>query len=247
MGNDVTLPLGAGDYVFVTTGSVTSDFSVGDHQSSAELQDLPGRDWALWHTLSKKYSDLGNPSNFVDRIRQTTIVSFTVTSPNGKFFQLMEQLSGNIDGSAGLTTLPGSNWSISFCLPHQPYFLGQPEGLYTFWGYAMNPYNLGNFIKKAMIECSGEEILKELIAHLGFGEHQHRILEHAICRPIVFPYFTAPLLATAAQDKPSVVPDHASNFAIIGQFSRLENYPSLSVEYSVRSARDAVYKLLDIG
>jgi oleate hydratase len=233
--------------VFVANGSITSDFSVGDHAAAASLLERPGNNWNLWYKLSDKFDDFGNPAHFVDRIRQTTVVSFTVTSLNKKFFELMEQLSSNIAGTGGLTTLTASNWQVSFCLPYQPYFVGQPNDVSVFWGYGLAPYIPGNFIKKPMIECCGEEILKELISHLNFSENQHKILKQATCRPLIFPYFTAPLLLTSPHDKPEIVPKGVNNMAFIGQFSHLGNYPSLSIEYSIRSARQAVYTLFKLG
>lgn len=52
---------------------------------------------------------------------------------------------------------------------HQPHFLGQPEGVQVFWGYALHPDRVGDLVGKPMAECSGAEILKELCVHLEFG------------------------------------------------------------------------------
>ncbi|MGG7666610.1 oleate hydratase [Dyadobacter sp. BHUBP1] len=244
-GEEHTLNLGPQACVFVANGSVASDFSIGEHNSAALMTERPGNDWNLWHSLSNKVKGSGDPVQFVNRIRQTTVVSFTVTSPNKKIFQLMEQLSGNVDGTGGLTTLHASNWQISISLPYQPYFLGQPEHISVFWGYGLSPYTLGNFVKKAMVECSGEEILREIISHLNFSQDQHKIMEGTNCRHLIFPYFTAPLLPSA--DKPEVVPNGVGNLAFIGQFTNVDDYPCLNIEYAVRSARRAVYKLLGLG
>lgn len=246
-GEEHTLDLGSHAYVFVVNGSAASDFCIGEHDTAALITERPGNDWKLWYNLSNKLKDSGNPVQFVNRIRQTTVVSFTVTSLNKKIFQLMEQLSGNVDGTGGLTTLHASNWQISICLPYQPYFLGQPEHISVFWGYGLAPYALGNFVKKTMVECSGEEILREIIDHLNFSQDQHRIMEGANCRHLIFPYFTAPLLPSGPADKPEVIPNGMSNLAFIGQFTNVDDYPSLNIEYAVRSARRAVYTLLGLG
>jgi len=47
-------------------------------------------------------------------------------------------------------------------------------------------------------------------------------------------------------DRPDVVPAGAKNFAFIGQFCEIPDDVVFTVEYSVRSAQMAVYKLLDI-
>ena len=52
--------------------------------------------------------------------------------------------------------------------------------------------------------------------------------------------------AQSKGDRPDVVPVGAKNFAFIGQFCEIPDDVVFTVEYSVRSALMAVYKLLDI-
>ncbi len=47
---------------------------------------------------------------------------------------------------------------MSIVLHNQPHFLNQPANVQAFWGYALYPYNEGDFVKKRMIDCTGEEI-----------------------------------------------------------------------------------------
>lgn len=47
----------------------------------------------------------------------------------------------------------------------------QPEHVQVFWGYALHPDRVGNFIKKPMLSCSREEIMTELHHHLNFPVH----------------------------------------------------------------------------
>jgi oleate hydratase len=61
------------------------------------------------------------------------------------------------------------------------------------------------------------------------------------------PYVTAFFLPRADGDRPKVVPDGAVNFGFLGQLA--ESHPRdviFTVEYSVRTAMEAVYTLLDI-
>ncbi|GKS12296.1 hypothetical protein YDYSY3_32960 [Paenibacillus chitinolyticus] len=49
-----------------------------------------------------------------------------------------------------------------------------------------------------------------------------------------------------AGDRPQLVPDGSGNFAFIGQFTEIPDDVVFTVEYSVRTAQTAVYKLLNI-
>jgi oleate hydratase len=47
-------------------------------------------------------------------------------------------------------------------------------------------------------------------------------------------------------DRPKVRPEGAINYAFMGQYCELENDVVFTVEYSVRSAMDAVYGLMNL-
>ena len=47
-------------------------------------------------------------------------------------------------------------------------------------------------------------------------------------------------------DRPLVVPENARNIAFIGNFAETERDTVFTTEYSVRTAMEAVYQLLDI-
>ena len=75
---------------------------------------------------------------------------------------------------------------MSIVVPHQPHFLNQAENTQVFWGYGLFPDRVGNIVQKPMGECSGEEILKELLGLLNFPEHP--TLENAIAIPCMMPF-----------------------------------------------------------
>ena len=77
---------------------------------------------------------------------------------------------------------------MSVVLYHQPHFLGQPEDVQVFWGYALHPDRIGNFVAKPMSECGGAEILNELCGHLNFDSS---VFENATCVPCRMPYITS--------------------------------------------------------
>ena len=53
-------------------------------------------------------------------------------------------------------------------------------------------------------------------------------------------------LPRRAGDRPAVVPEHAVNFAFIGQFAETVRDCIYTTEYSVRTGMESVYTLLDI-
>ncbi len=62
----------------------------------------------------------------------------------------------------------------------------------------------------------------------------------------MMPYITAFFHAGAEGDRPKVVPEGCTNFAFIGQFSDTVRDTVFTTEYSVRTAMEAVYTLLDV-
>ena len=60
------------------------------------------------------------------------------------------------------------------------------------------------------------------------------------------PYITAFFMPRTAGDRPKVVPDGCRNFAFLGQFADTVRDTVFTTEYSVRTAMEAVYTLLDV-
>jgi oleate hydratase len=78
----------------------------------------------------------------------------------------MEKLTGNVTGTGGLVTFADSRWMLSVVMFHQPHFCDQADKTYVFWGYGLRGDRSGNFVRKPMWQCSGNEILTELAGHL---------------------------------------------------------------------------------
>jgi oleate hydratase len=60
------------------------------------------------------------------------------------------------------------------------------------------------------------------------------------------PYITSYFMPRALGDRPLVVPSGSKNLAFIGNFAETERDTVFTTEYSVRTAMEAVYTLLDI-
>ncbi len=146
-----------------------------------------------------------------------------------------------------MITFPQSSWLASIVLPHQPHFVGQPDGVNVLWGYGLFVDKSGDFVKKPMSACTGREIMTEILGHLGLAAQTRGILAHATCIPCMMPFITSQFLARAHGDRPKVVPEGWTNLAFSGQFCELPDDVVFTVEYSVRSAQTAVYALLGLN
>ncbi|MDO9324904.1 MAG: oleate hydratase [Methanoregula sp.] len=246
-GKPQAIPVGNNDLVFVTNGSMTAGSSLGSMDSApVPGTKKDGGSWMLWETIARHNPEFGRPSVFDDHIDDSKWESFTVTFYNPMFFSLMEKFTGNAAGTGGLVTIKDSNWLMSVVLAHQPHFLNQPENVQVCWGYGLFPDAQGNFVKKKMSECTGREILIELLSHLRFTENSETILSSSKCIPCMMPFITSQFLPRTRGDRPLVVPRGCANIAFIGQYCEIPDDVVFTVEYSVRSAQTAVYSLLHL-
>jgi oleate hydratase len=235
----------ASDLVFFTNASMTDASSYGTMTSApARLTKRDSQGWALWEKIAAGRPEFGNPAAFNSSIPESWWESFTVTCKDGAFFDRMEKFSGNRAGTGGLVTFKDSRWLLSIVLAHQPHFAGQPEGVQVFWGYALHPDRIGDFVAKPMAECTGEEILRELCGHLNFDVED--VFATANCVPCRMPYITSMFMPRAKSDRPLPVPASSVNLAFASQFCEVADDVVFTVEYSVRAAQTAVYQLLQV-
>jgi oleate hydratase len=243
-GENKTIEVGDSDLVFLQNGSMTDASSLGSMTSAPKKLTKQDCDsWALWEKLAAEHTDFGNPSAFNSSIAESCWESFTVTLKNPVFFDKMAEFSGNQAGTGGLVTFKDSNWLMSIVLAYQPHFINQPADVQVFWGYALFPDRVGNFVPKPMSECNGEEILRELCGHLRFDLD---IVASANCIPCRMPYITSMFMPRLRTDRPLPVPRSSKNLALISQFVEIPDDVVFTVEYSVRAAQIAVYELLGI-
>lgn len=235
------------DLVFITNGCMTDNSTLGSMTTAPTLNmDRAGTSWALWQDIANGRPGFGSPSAFADHIDKTKWESFTVTLHDRRFFKYVQDFTANIPGRAWVTTIVDSNWLMSFVLPHQPHSIDQPADVNVFWGYGLFPDRPGNFIEKPMAMCNGREILEELFSHLRVPEAKS-IIVGSNCIPCMMPFITSQFMPRKKGDRPPVVPEGALNFAFLGQFCEIRDDIVFTVEYSVRSAQMAVYKLLDVN
>lgn len=88
---------------------------------------------------------------------------------------------------------------------------------------------------------------EEFLYHIGVPENKiSEISANVNAIPANMPYITSYFMPRAAGDRPKVVPDGSVNLAFVGNFAETERDTVFTTEYSVRTAMEAVYQLLDI-
>jgi oleate hydratase len=235
------------DIVLVTTGSQAADRSAGSMDEAPKPRDT-GRSWALWRRLAEARTGLGNPDAFfgAPRISDSRWVTFTVTTTGTEFVDQLTALTGSAPGSGGLLTLKDSSWVLSLTIFEQPEVLDQPKGVTIWWGYGLYPERKGDFIKKRMDQCTGAEVLEEILRQLRFDKTD-AIMKSSICIPCNLPYVNNIWLTCRRGDKPPVVPEGATNLGLIGQYVEVPRDIAFTFEYSARTAWEAVYLLTKRG
>jgi oleate hydratase len=237
------------DLVIVTLGSVSSGSVLGSNTRAPEMV-LPlqeeDSDWSLWQKLADKSTKFGNPSNFSTRGSASTLETFTITlhDDDTEFINRLVELTHDKPGTEPFMTLNDSNWILTLSVPHQPIFANQPEKVQVIWGYALRPERQGNVVRKPMVSCTGEEIMTELLNHLGFPVQS--IQSNSITIPCVMPCATAPFLARERRDRPEVIPRDTTNLGLVGQFVEIPDETTGGMEYSIRGAQTAVFSLMGL-
>ncbi|GLU52735.1 oleate hydratase [Dyadobacter frigoris] len=246
-GHTGQMNLNPGDLCFFTNGCITDNSNNGDYQTPAKYLPENPPSFTLWQKIAAKKSGLGNPSPFFSKPQQTKWHSFTATFKGDQMLKMIEAYSANKPGSGALMTFKDSSWRLSIVVSAQPHFRSQQEDTTIFWGYGLYPDLMGDFVKKPMIDCSGEEILTELIHHLQLEEYEFEIKQGVVnVIPVMMPYIDALFQPHAKTDRPLVVPKGSTNLAMISQFVEIAQDMVFTEEYSVRAARTAVYTLLGI-
>jgi len=246
--------LGPNDLVFMTIGSLTENSDNGDHHTPAKLNEGPAPAWDLWRRIAAKDPAFGRPDVFGSHIPETKWESATVTTLDARIPKYIQKIakrdpfSGKVV-TGGIVTAKDSSWLLSWTVNRQPHFKQQPKDQIVVWVYALFVEQPGDYVKKPMQDCSGEEITQEWLYHLGVPVEDIPELAAtgAMTVPVMMPYVTAFFMPRQAGDRPDVVPAGAANFAFIGQFAQSKERDCIfTTEYSVRTPMEAVYTLLNV-
>lgn len=246
-GTPGTVELSPDDLAIMTIGSMTSDATYGTDDLAPELvRGKRDGAWILWENIAAKEADLGRPRTFNGDIDEAKWESFTLTMSDPLLLHRIEEFSGSLPGTGALMTFKDSRWLLSIVVPHQPHFDAQPVDEYTLWGYGLFLDTPGDFVDTTMSQASGQEILTELIGHLGFEDTLDVFRKSTTVIPVMMPYITSQFAVRALGDRPPVVPKGSTNFALLGQYVEIPEDVVFTVEFSVRGAMHAVYELCGI-
>lgn len=254
---EVIIPVTENDYVIVTTGSMTEDTSYGNNTTVPILtvdNSSSGQStgWKLWKNLAAKSPVFGKPEKFCGNIEKSSWESVTLTCKPSALIEKLKEYSVNDPYSGrtvtgGIITITDSNWLMSFTCNRQPHFPTQPDDVLVLWVYALFMDKEGNYIKKTMPACTGNDILTELCYHLGIVDQIDDVIENTIVRTAYMPYITSMFMPRAKGDRPNIVPEGCKNLGLVGQFVETNNDVVFTMESSVRTARVAVYELLNLN
>lgn len=254
---EVMIPVTENDYVIITTASMTEDTAYGDNTNVA-IQAINNNEsgksagWQLWKNLATKSIEFGRPEKFCSSIEKSSWESATLTCrPSAltekiKEYCVNDPYSGK-SATGGIVSITDSNWLMSFTINRQPHFPEQPDDVLVIWLYALFMDKDGNYTKKTMPQSTGNEILSELCFHIGLEDQIDSIIENTIIKTSFMPYITAMFMPRAAGDRPKIVLNGCKNLGLVGQFVETHNDVVFTVETSVRTARIAVYKLLNLN
>ena len=259
-GKQQTIDLIEDDLVFVTNGCCTDTSCYGDQTHAPDLSNIRngvGESWDLWKNIAKqaKNGEFGNPDAFCSDYEATNWMSATVATSNEEIIKYIMNVckrdprSGKVT-TGGIVTVKDStdNWYLSWTINRQPQFKAQDKNTVLVWVYSLNTNRPGNYVKKAMRNCTGEEVCREWLYHLGVPTNKINALAKDACNTTTcfMPYINAFFQPRKNSDRPLVVPQGAANFAFIGQFAETPRDTIFTTEYSMRTGMEAVYTLLNV-
>ena len=243
------------DLVFITNGGCVENSSMGSQTEPAAWapEIKPGGGWDMWRRIAAQDPSFGHPDVFCSDPEHSKWMSATVTTLDDEIPPYIQKIckrdpfSGRVV-TGGIVTVEDSNWLMSWTLNRQQQFRDQPKDQLCVWVYGLFPDKPGNYVKKPMQDCTGEEICEEWLYHMGVPTDKIADLakNHANTVPVMMPYIDAFFMPRSAGDRPDVVPDGAVNFAFLGQFAETPRDTIFTTEYSMRTGMEAVYTLCDV-
>lgn len=255
-GQRVNIDLTEDDYVFYTNGSNVENSTYGSQNKACGMDSEihEGGTFDLWRKIAAQDSAFGKPNKFCMYPEDSCWVSATVnTLDDGKILPYIRKickrdpLSGGVV-TGGIVTAKDSAWLLSWTINRQPQYRNQPKGQVLVWLYGMFSDVPGDFVKKPMRDCTGMEICEEWLYHLGVPTEQigDMAKNSANTVPVMMPFASAYFQPREEGDRPAVVPEGSVNFAFIGNFAETPRDTVFTTEYSIRTAMEAVYTLLNV-
>ena len=248
-GKNRNISIAPTDIVLFTNGCMTDNSNEAGTDTVAKyIKDDTAPSFELWRKIANGRPEFGDPDVFCGRPDESMWMSFTVTiNNNPRLINYIQRFSRNHPGGGGLMTFKDSAWRLSIVVARQPHFKNQPMDTEIFWGYSLNMFVDGDYVKKPMYKCTGREIMTELMGHLHMPKaEQSEMMRGVICRTSIMPYITSQFQPRRPGDRPNVIPVGYENFAFVSQFAEVPDDVVFTMEYSVRAAQRAVYYLMGV-
>ncbi len=253
-GVEKTLDIDEDTLVFFTAGSNTANIKLGDHHTAPEFDTSVYGSWKTWQNIAKQDDSFGNPDELLADPELTQWESATLTTMDNEIVDYIMKITKRDprDGkvtTGGIVTVQDSGWVMSWTINRQQHFLDQDMKKNTIvWIYGLYTDRIGNYVKKRMRDCTGEEIAKEWLYHLGVPENKIDALaaKGCNCVPCMMPRVTTYFVCRNEGTYPDVVPEGVTNFAFLGNHAFTDRDCSFTTEKSVRSAMMAVYTLCGV-
>lgn len=246
------------DLVFITNGCCTDTSCYGDQTHAPNLDNIKngsGESWDMWKKIASQDPSFGNPDKFANNIDATNWMSATIETSDDEIIKYIKRICkrdprlGKVT-TGGIVTVKDSvdGWYLSWTINRQPQFKSQDKNAILVWVYALNTKTNGNYVKKPIRNCTGIEVCKEWLYHIGFPESKIEGAAKDKCNTTTcfMPYINAFFQPRKKEDRPLVVPENAVNFAFIGQFAETPRDTIFTTEYSMRTGMESVYTLLNI-
>ncbi len=258
-GQEKTIDLIEDDLVFITNGCCTDTSCYGDQNNAPDLSKIKngnGESWDLWKNIALQASngEFGNPDKFCGNVDLTNWMSATIEVSDENIIKHIINIckrdprKGKVT-TGGIVTVKDSteNWYLSWTINRQPQFKSQNKNSILVWVYALNTTKPGNFIEKAIKTCTGKEICKEWLYHIGIPTNEiEKYADKCNTTTCYMPYINAFFQPREEKDRPLVVPKESINFAFVGQFAETPRDTIFTTEYSIRTGMEAVYTLLKV-
>ncbi len=144
--------------------------SYGDNTQSLKLTGT----WKIWawsrngKTLPYRNKKFGNPDKFLSHIDKTKWMSFFLTVEDyPEFFERLEKMTGTraVRSAESLSWIPVGKCRWSFMIGTISRISGR-RTCDVLWGDGLFGERIGSYIKKPMAECTGNEIIEEMLYHL---------------------------------------------------------------------------------
>ena len=248
-GEDFAVEVRPNDFVISTLASMTQNSTQGDntHAVTTNRSEEKGM-FSVWQKLAARDPKFGHPEKFCSTVEKSKWMSAMVTIKGYKEFcaKFREKYGYPKDCVTGAISIMDSSWDISFVL-YDKYYPTQADDEDILWFDGLYGERVGDYIKKPMADCTGEEVMQEFLYHLGMLDQYDELMKHTYVSLTMMPYITSQFMPRNSKgDRPHVIPEGSKNYAFVGQYVELDGDVVFTVETSVRTAMMAAYGLTGI-